>query len=77
VGIMLRVLVLLHNLFPCAFLFCIPTWVVCLGVLVFGCLVGFWLCVEQFLFCSFVSIFHSLELFLFGFVRVWVYLGYV
>jgi hypothetical protein len=77
VGIGLRVLVLPRNLFLLVFLFCIPTLVLCLRVLVFGCLVGFWLCVEQFLFYSFLSIFHSLELFPFGFVRVWVYLGYV
>ena len=32
------------------FLFCSPMWVVCLLGVVFGCLVGFWLCVEQFLF---------------------------
>ena len=50
VGIGLRVLVLLRSLFLLVFLFCIPTWVLCLGFLVFGCLVGFWLCVEQFLF---------------------------
>jgi len=32
------------------FLFCIPMLAPCLLLLVFGCLVGFWLCVEQFLF---------------------------
>ncbi len=32
------------------FLFCIPMLVVCLLGAVFGCLVSFWLCVEQFLF---------------------------
>ena len=31
-----------------AFLFYIPMWVLYLLVLIFGCLVGFWLCVEQF-----------------------------
>jgi len=77
VGIGRRVSVLRRIWFLLPFLFCSPTLALCLLALVFGCLAGFWLCVEQFLFGSFLSIFHSRMCAVFDLFYVLVYLDYV